>query len=362
MTSPLAWPVDALTVDGEVVRQLYSSIVGNAGGLLAAGGLETTQKGVPSMAVIIKGGTPAEGAAWIPPYSAAAGTGPTFFISSANYEQIIATANASNPRIDTIVARIYDTSLDSSGKHEAVFEALAGTPETGASLGNLKGIAAVPKNCLVLSYVEVKAATTKILTENIKNVASQFSPSAAFGGLQTSAIATEQSRENTAYGMLATPDEVTVTVSENALIAVAFQATWEETVESAAKAALFIGANQAQYASTANVTQSQEAGIEAAGKTTALTTYSGGLWSAKPIAKYPGDSTTGQILGHSGTVPAGGANPKGNPAEPGVLVDAGGPCYLFGLAAGTYKISVQFKASSGKVTVKGRKLWAWVVA
>ena len=30
-------------------------------------------------------------------------------------------------------------------------------------------------------------------------------------------------------------------------------------------------------------------------------------------------------------------------------------------AAGTYDISVQFKASSGSVTVKNRKLWVWTM-
>jgi hypothetical protein len=34
----------------------------------------------------------------------------------------------------------------------------------------------------------------------------------------------------------------------------------------------------------------------------------------------------------------------------------GGVCYVFA-AAGTYDVSVQFKASSGSITAKSRKLW-----
>jgi surface-anchored protein len=38
----------------------------------------------------------------------------------------------------------------------------------------------------------------------------------------------------------------------------------------------------------------------------------------------------------------------------------GGVCWIFA-AAGTYKITVQFKASSGNVKVKERNLWAWII-
>jgi hypothetical protein len=174
-----AWPIDENKTDAETLRQLYSSIVGNAGGLVAAGGLELKQKGTPNMSVQVLGGTPSEGGCWVPSY--AASTGPTYFQNSATYEQLIETANASNPRIDTIVARIFDTSLDSSGKHEPAIAAIAGTPTSGATLGNLAGIAALPKAALLLGYVLVPAAATSIVTADIKNIATRFTPRISWG-------------------------------------------------------------------------------------------------------------------------------------------------------------------------------------
>ncbi len=56
---------------------------------------------------------------------------------------------------------------------------------------------------------------------------------------------------------------------------------------------------------------------------------------------YLGDVTTGQIVGAR---------------------TYGARFLTIFAAAGTYKVSVQFKVATGKVTVKERKLWAWVVA
>jgi hypothetical protein len=166
-----AWAVDELKSDAKVIRQATGSLIGSAGGLVAEGGLEITQKGTPNMSVQIKGGTPAEGGLWIPGYTSS--TGPTYFQNSATYEQPIEAAGASNPRVDTIVARIYDTSLDSSGKHEPAIEALRGEEVTGAKLegSKSKGLAALPKNCYVIGYVEVKAKVASIVTADIENVA-----------------------------------------------------------------------------------------------------------------------------------------------------------------------------------------------
>jgi hypothetical protein len=168
-----AWPIDEHPSDAEVIRQAYGSLVGAAGGLVASGGLAVSQKGTPAMAVLVAGGTPAEGGLWIPGYTAT--TGPTYFQNSATYEQPIEAAGASNPRIDTIVARVYDTNLDSSGKHEPVIEALRGKEETGVTLPAKKSSpAAVPKNCMVLAYVLVPSKAASIVTADIENVATPF--------------------------------------------------------------------------------------------------------------------------------------------------------------------------------------------
>jgi hypothetical protein len=165
-----AWPIDGHESDGQVIRQAMGALLNAAGGsLVAPGGLEVTQKGTPAMAVLIKGGTAEEGGTFIPGYTAA--TGPYYFQNSASYEQIIAAAGASFARWDTIVARIYDTALDSSGKHEPVFESLPGKEEAGITKATVAGVAAVPKAAVVLAYVYVEKGASKILTEDIKNVA-----------------------------------------------------------------------------------------------------------------------------------------------------------------------------------------------
>lgn len=66
-------------------------------------------------------------------------------------------ADPTNPRIDTVVARVYDSTYG-EGADEWVIEILAGTPTGGATLTNLNGAASVSGiNALVLAYVLVPA-------------------------------------------------------------------------------------------------------------------------------------------------------------------------------------------------------------
>jgi hypothetical protein len=172
------------------------------------------------------------------------------------------------------------------------------------------------------------------------------------GAAVKSIVTTEQARENATYGALATPDEVTVTLPENGLIVIAYQAAWKESIAATARASIFIGPNPLRFANQAEA-ELQEAKIGGeANHFSPLATGSTGLYSPKVIVptNYSGDATTGQAIGVFG-------------AENGLESKSqifGGTIAVFA-AAGTYKISVQFKASSGKVTVKNRKLWAWVV-
>lgn len=170
-------------------------------------------------------------------------------------------------------------------------------------------------------------------------------------------VATSQSRTNVAYGLLTTPDQVAgVVLPTDGLILVGYQATWQESVSGAAKAALFLGANQlvAAVADVAAPSTSPPEGTMntgSAGSTVArdtiLTSHPGGLRSGDPdqapASPYSGDVTTGQTLGFYTTG--------------GTVGDYfGGFCPIFA-AAGTYTVSVQFKSTSGSVTVKNRKMW-----
>lgn len=168
----LAWPVDGLSADGQIIRQSMGALIGAAGGTVGPTGLAVTQKSTPAMFVVIQGGTAEEGGLFIPGFSAS--TGPYYFQNTANVELAIPTSDATNPRIERIVARVYDNAVDGLGKNEAGFESLKGTAETGATLGNLKGAAALPKNCYTVAYVLVPAKATAILTADILDQGSKF--------------------------------------------------------------------------------------------------------------------------------------------------------------------------------------------
>lgn len=183
-----------------------------------------------------------------------------------------------------------------------------------------------------------------------------------------SIIATSESRTNVAYGLLTTPDRVqNVVMPTDGLIAVLYQATWQESVNGAARAAIFIGANQQTINAISGPLAVAAATTAAGGGTDhPLVSHPGGLGSLGSAAASGADVTTGQAVGlvaYGGTaVPLG--VELGGTVYQGVAPDAthaylyGGPCYIFA-AAGTYDVSVQFKATSGSVTAKNRKLWVW---
>ena len=151
-------------------------------------------------------------------------------------------------------------------------------------------------------------------------------------------IAAEGTRENTSFGTLTTADEITgVVLPENGLIVVGYGARWKSSVSEAGRAGLFLGATQVRNGLNGVVEP----------KTTAsenclLTSAPGGLASVENAGAGP-FQTTGVTVGHqSSTSPAGGV------------------AYIYA-AAGTYAVSVQFRATSGNVTVKERKLWVYTL-
>jgi hypothetical protein len=146
-------------------------------------------------------------------------------------------------------------------------------------------------------------------------------------------IATEESRENAAFGTLATADEIkNVVLPEGGLIVLAYVAKAKNSVNGAGRAAIFLAANQLKNPRTATAQEIVFLSETAFGT---LVTYQGGLEIAAGASAIP---TTGAYLGVGGGVAGGGV------------------CYIFA-AAGTYDVSIQFKATSGSITVKERKLW-----
>lgn len=155
-------------------------------------------------------------------------------------------------------------------------------------------------------------------------------------------IATEETRNNTAYGTLTTPDQVSnIVMPTDGLIVVAYQALWKSSVSGAGSAAIFVGANQLVTAD-GNGAPGAEAAEAATGGTTSYATLATAFYGlAGGVAPSSAETlvTTGQTVKNA-------------------LSGAGGVVHIFA-AAGTYDISVQFKASSGSVTAKERKLWVW---
>lgn len=181
-----------------------------------------------------------------------------------------------------------------------------------------------------------------------------------------SITSTSETRTSTSYGLLTTPDRVqSVTLATDGLLQIWYQALWTNSGAGDHWAALFIGATQlkiAEYSQANPVTQAARAFVTTPGQYHALHTAPFGLVSQQGSADMT-EVTTGQVLGGqsasgvawtqeiNGSLRASGTG--GVPAD----MPLGGPCTVFA-AAGTYDISVQFKATSGEtITVKNRKLW-----
>jgi len=208
---------------------------------------------------------------------------------------------------------------------------IAGTLEI-PTLGSANSTADPKVKSAIETYNNSLDSSNKLEAKNLS--------AGALGRLYTpTIIATEQTRENVAFGTLTTADEVkSVVLPENGLIAIGYVAKWKSSVSEAGKAAVFIGANQLKTSPEAAVQEATTSGTSFLTLGTAAT----GLTSSTGATAF---TTTGQTLASS----------------TGAAAATGGLCYVFA-AAGTYNISIQFKATSGSVTAKERKLWVGVVA
>lgn len=146
-------------------------------------------------------------------------------------------------------------------------------------------------------------------------------------------IATEESRTNTSFGTLTTADEIkSVVLAENGLILISYTAIIKSSVSGAGGVAIFIGSNQLKSPGIVAAPEVQEASTTGTSSTMFIS-RGGGLVNLEAGTSYV---TTGMTLGAAGT--------------------SSGLCPVFA-AAGTYDISVKYKATSGSVTAKERKLW-----
>jgi hypothetical protein len=186
-------------------------------------------------------------------------------------------------------------------------------------------------------------------------------------GYTPKVINTEETRENTALGTLATKDEITgVVVPENGKLLVSFYA-----LAKAAKggsAALFIGSNQLKLGGPIVAPETQAALLfEASGsRWVPVVSCPIGLVSATSASGGASTVTTGQVIGahsasESSLAYSLGANPYTFSASvAGAAPGLGGAVEIF-VAPGTYTVSVQWASiAGGSITAKERKLWVEV--
>jgi len=83
--------------------------------------------------------------------------------------EVIGTADATNPRIDQVVLEVLDTTHDASGSSLARTRVVAGTPTGGATLDNRTGAAATPSSAILLADVLVAAGVASITDAAIRD-------------------------------------------------------------------------------------------------------------------------------------------------------------------------------------------------
>lgn len=101
-----------------------------------------------------------------------------YFYASSTTNLAIATANGTNPRIDTVVATVADAgyTIPTGGTSgQVTLQVVTGTPTAGATLSNLLGKGSMPASSLLLGYVLVPASATNIVSGDIDNVAALVS-------------------------------------------------------------------------------------------------------------------------------------------------------------------------------------------
>jgi hypothetical protein len=151
--------------------------------------------------------------------------------------------------------------------------------------------------------------------------------------VRSSLINTEESRTNTAYGTLTTPDEIKVPVNAAGLLVIEYAAEIESSVAAAGRIALFINGTQvARYGGGASVqVEGSSIGTGWCFVTTAPDKMN--------ISEGPvGVATSALLLLATGTT--------------------GGPMF-HGVPAGEYTVTARYKATSGTITAKNRRLYGY---
>lgn len=166
-----------------------------------------------------------------------------------------------------------------------------------------------------------------------------------------SVISGAQSRENAAYGVLGTADQVNVTLDKASFVDILFYGEVKQSVSEAGRAALFIDSTQAQAINTAN-------GAFTTGPAqTPKWASTAGFMAI--FTDGPGIDVVGAVGAEglqNGCIIGAAAN------DPTVAefssVRKGATAVRMWVTAGEHTISVRYKASSGKIEARNRVLAA----
>jgi len=160
--NPPAFVTTDLAYDGSDLGLPYRDLIGE--GVRGYGDLRVSQRGAgANMSVDISAGS-----AWImgddnvdlqPNYRV---------VSDSVVNKAIATADATNPRVDRVIAEVLDSEFSGASKLWQL-RVITGTPTVGATLDNLTGAAAVPNNAILLADVLVAASDTSITDAEIRD-------------------------------------------------------------------------------------------------------------------------------------------------------------------------------------------------
>lgn len=81
----------------------------------------------------------------------------------------IGTNTSGSPRIDQVVARVYDSQDGLAGSDQATLEILPGSAQAGATLDNRNGAAVLPLTCMRIADILVPASASGIVNANIRD-------------------------------------------------------------------------------------------------------------------------------------------------------------------------------------------------
>lgn len=278
-----------------------------------------------------------------------------FCLSGAAETVTIPAAHATLPRIDAIVLQVVDADVSGSATNwdvtyqsgTATASAHIGNPATASWLAGAPGQAGGPSlqaDSMILAYV----LTPALFAGPYVNATHILDGRAHYLGQPMSYIATADTTTSASYVMMGTnpaTDGVWLDVPANALIRLRTLAAWKISVASGTQTVgMFLNGTQLKDSSTSGAPVADELAVAPIATTysrVATTVNVSNTIFAANSSSDVSNVATGQVIGGQNIATA--------------------PLEIFGLTAGRYFISQQYKTSANTLTVKERFIWAELI-